>query len=836
VSVFQQITRDITPVHLPDVIDTGVQSCSETGEVWGWVRLHGRSTDDVPVRTLHRMTDRDARDLAGLIPVGKDFHIKIQFSHYDGDSYMGERWDDDLTDGQKAHLGICADRIDAYRLPDRVVLVGVRFDEQAQHGDRQGLAAKLSQRLSSSRKPTKDGEAALRAAASAVHSWIDDMESSGLNAKAATKTEIAWSLARDVQATEPEWLPGDEDFVGPGQVARLAPSRVVPADDHTLILSPDGTERFIRILVPTTGAAGGFPTEGLELPGGEWLRDLFIAASEQDKGAPPVEVSIRGTNLSRSDAARRIQAAMNTAREQMEEAEGVGSIAPQLVREVLANAQARIADISGGRCDMVEDTPTWLVEAKDLRTLRKRCKQVIHHYKGMGIELYEPTGFQDLLFRQFLIGDRIRVREFTQLRPWTTLAGGWGQGGSVVGSTDPKAMFLGVNIGSTPRPFQLRVTEASQEGKAGTMAAVGTSGAGKSTAVCLTCLMEAVWGAWVLLTDFKGDLAGVPDAARKFGVRVTEISTNTVAAGSLCPFRYVPNVKDAQSLAIDFVLALLKGKPTGQQEAMVRRAAITVAARPNKRDRSCFAVIQELRSTRGPNGEATPTSELGDDLADLADDPLARPVVGDPANLAQTLPKGPGLVYMRFSDLRWPGSESNREDWSAGSRLSVMLVQAGFAYATYMAAQVKGIPKLVALTELHLLTKYDFGRDFVGNLAKLGRAQDVAQILDTQEGAEMTRINGLLDQITSVLAFHVNREEEARAQAQLMGMEADESFIDAQTAPVVKDHRDCLVLDRDRQLGRVQFDYLTGEIKRLLNTTPDRHAPVIEDEAEEAVA
>ena len=50
------------------------------------------------------------------------------------------------------------------------------------------------------------------------------------------------------------------------------------------------------------------------------------------------------------------------------------------------------------------------------------------------------------------------------------------------------------------------------------------------------------------------------------------------------------------------------------------------------------------------------------------------------------------------------------------------------------------------------------------------------------------------------------------------------------------DHRDCLVLDRDRQLGRVQFDYLTGEIKRLLNTTPDRHAPVIEDEAEEAVA
>ena len=66
-SVLQQVTRDQSPVTLPDAIDPGVTVCSTTGEVWAWVRLLGRSTDDVPTRNLYAMTDRDASALAALI-------------------------------------------------------------------------------------------------------------------------------------------------------------------------------------------------------------------------------------------------------------------------------------------------------------------------------------------------------------------------------------------------------------------------------------------------------------------------------------------------------------------------------------------------------------------------------------------------------------------------------------------------------------------------------------------------------------------------------------------------------------------------------------------------
>ena len=165
-----------------------------------------------------------------------------------------------------------------------------------------------------------------------------------------------------------------------------------------------------------------------------------------------------------------------------------------------------------------------------------------------------------------------------------------------------------------------------------------------------------------------------------------------------------------------------------------------------------------------------------------------------------------------------------------------MLVQAGFAYATFMAGRVKGIPKTIALTELHLLTGYDFGRDFIGRLAKIARALDVHELLDTQEADEMTRIKGLLDQISTVLAFHVTRQQEAEAQARLMGLEPDPSFVAGQTAPIRVGERDCLVRDRHGNLGRVAFDYLTAEVRDLLNTTPDRHAPVEEPLDEEEVA
>lgn len=105
----------------------------------------------------------------------------------------------------------------------------------------------------------------------------------------------------------------------------------------------------------------------------------------------------------------------------------------------------------------------------------------------------------------------------------------------------------------------------------------------------------------------------------------------------------------------------------------------------------------------------------------------------------------------------------------------MMLVSAAFRYITYQASRVKGIPKVVALTELHQLTRYPEGRRVVGDLARLGRALDVNLLLDTQAVAELLKVEGLVDQVSAVYAFRVKSNAEADAQAELLGLSRESS-------------------------------------------------------------
>ena len=137
---------------------------------------------------------------------------------------------------------------------------------------------------------------------------------------------------------------------------------------------------------------------------------------------------------------------------------------------------------------------------------------------------------------------------------------------------------------------------------------------------------------------------------------------------------------------------------------------------------------------------------------------------------APQLPTRAGLVYLAFEGLRWPGEDLPLEQWRRGERLTMGLVQAAFQYVTYQAGRVKGIPKVVALTELHQYTRYPAGRGLIGDLARRGSALDVNLLLDTQAVAELLKVEGLIDQVSAVHAFAVKSNAEADAQAELLGL------------------------------------------------------------------
>jgi hypothetical protein len=815
----ERLARDRSRLDPPLRVAPGISA--HKSSVWAWVVVPDKATDELNLGTQFELTTQTASVLRRLLPSDTEFHIKVQWGEWSADEYreteyrkLGGR--DKATEGQIAYIELGAKRIAANRYPKRQVLIGIRLSD----GKGSQLPAALRAAASSmggEADSVEEAGRAMAAVAQAAWSWHDRMEHSVLQARAATAKEIAWSLRRDLRRTV-TMLP-EGPMVSGGQMARLLNGcRVDPTQgSNFLVIATDDGDRFLRIV---TCAQLGFPSSEMELPGGEWLKDLSVRSEFERGVVTPVEVSVRGRNLPAHEALKIMRDSSALAKEQEREAaQGVAQEPPEDILEARAVLGTRQKEIRQNLVGEVLHCPLWIVEGATLGELDRRTQALIDSYGGRGITLWVPDSVQDVLYKETVLGDHIRFRDVEQLCPMTTLTGSWFYGGSVVGQDD--GPYLGGVIGATPRPFRTRLSDAQLVNETVTSAFVGRSRSGKSTAVMLSVLAEVVLDGWGLLTDLKGDLRGIVKAAEMFGVPVFVASSDKASSGSQCAFRYVDDPAEAASMVVDDLLRMLRKSDADVAEHHIRQAADVVADYENPGARSTHAVITLLRTSQNPEAAA-----IGDKLHTLAKDPLARPIAGAPDLRGGGLPTGPGLVYMPMLDLRMPPPEAPEAGWSAGERISVARLLAAFRYAIYMAGRVKGIAKTVALTELHLITGHPFGRQNIGNLARMGAALDTNLLVDTQAIAELLLITGLVDQLSAVYAFRTDTDAEADAQAVLLGLEPEEGI---RTKQKLWSPGQCLARDRHRplpQVGAVQWDLLCIELAEALSTTPTRDREV----------
>jgi hypothetical protein len=812
--VVRQFRRRTTTTAVPGAYGRGVTA--GRGGVWAWVVIPGAATDAMDTDSQIAETVAGDAALRALIPPGGQYHIKVQWTEHTGDLYRARESRPRMADGQATYIELGARRIDDSAYPHRRVLLGVRVDSAAPG---QGALDRAHHAVGMD-DPQQAAAHHAAAAMGRVVAWQARMAASPFQARPAEAAELAWSVRRDVRRTVSDLtLPGD--LISDGAALYIRAGRVTRGYTHTTVETDDG-DRYVRVLTPATT---GLPADSFRLPGREWLRDLMlpsVAQGEDGQDGPPepFEVSVRGVNLTPQQATKRLRDVVALSKEQQRQAAaGLAGHADENMVDAGDRMARRISEVEAGIVGMTSFTVTWTVDADTLVELDAKTAALIDQYGKRGITIWAPPGIQDLLWQERVLGDGQRVGEFAQLAPWGTVVGSWFHGGSTVGAE--QGYFLGENVGSTPGPYFNRLSDAQRAGEPITTVFVGRPGVGKSTGVELSMLGEVVMGGWGLLVDLKGDLHGICDVARMLGVPVTEVSTDALAAGTLDPFRYVPDPAEAASRAIDIMqMALHVSASTAAVEGHLRRAANRVVDYPPDRVRSANAVIQELLADPNPDAQ-----EVGDLLLNLIPDPLARPMLAAPDLSAPQLSTDPAFVYMLYDNVRWPERSGTRDGWTPGQRLSMALVQAGFAYAMYMAGRVKGIPKVVALTELHHVTGYDFGRQFIEVLAAVGRALDVNLLLDTQAAATLAQIHSLIAQISGVHAFGAGSPEEAVAQAALAGVPADAAFVEQQLrlgkgGPAAKGV--CFTRDRLGRVGYIRFDYLCAEFKAALNTTPVR--------------
>ncbi|KOX27072.1 hypothetical protein ADK67_14710 [Saccharothrix sp. NRRL B-16348] len=803
--------RIADPPAAPLLILDGIEVTDDA--VWTWAQIPDGSTELMEDGELEAATWATAAAMHTLLPVDADYHLKIMWTRYSDEDYR-ESWKSASgvrAPGADYYIELGAHRIarnsDVGHFRRRIVLLGVRWPTRDTASPWERRRRTVAAQLRSRAGMLRDAHDRVEELRPAVKRWFGQVRDSPLRGVPASAVTIAWAYARELRRTA-DLAPVDDGELSGARLVSLMHGEVVPSPDGGYVTTRDaatGATRHVAVLVP---AVNGFPADELEIPGGEWLALLTELTD--------VEASVRGVNHGRTGSLALLRTGRKWTRSQSLEAGEAGTAPPEEVDEAELALAERDREVRRRIDVLATSHPRWVVHAETVEELTDRIEALRRRYTGI-VALELVPNIQDLLWKELLPGDWVRVPEFGQVQPMRTLAGSWFHGGSAVGDTS--GPYIGGNLGATPGPVRLHLVSRTADNRRmpTTMSFTGRSGSGKSTAVMLTVLAALAEGAWCLLADPKGDLAGIVEVAdRVLGVPVQVVDvTAPDAAGSMDPMRWAPTADEARALTLDALMGVLSGDDRRGTEAVLEAAIDRVLARPRELW-SATAVIGELVATPGDTQAAQAARTLGEMLSVRSRQSDVRAVLGSPAVDAAPMLSGRGLVYLRLDGLGLPQPGSVAEQWTVSQRCAMTTFRTSTAYALMQSRHVRELIKLVALTELHRITAYPEGRSLVQWLARTGRALKTYLLLDSQSAVEMAAIEGLVEQLVMSAAFEALGQEEQRAQAVLL--HRPDAGPRLRQAQGMLGPGECVMRDRHNRLGLVAFDRLTEWIADTLST------------------
>ncbi len=811
-----------------------------------WYVLDASNTDLMSEAARDAELDLATRALSRILS-GYDCHLRILWSPLNAASYLTEA-PELFTAGQwQEWAAQRVERLDALSLPSRHLLLGVRISDRAggaslgRRGvqDALGLDAKSLSRRELAR---------LHAKASQLGRQLADTP---WRAQVATVEMLAWMLGREQQRDISLPAPDGAGVISGAKLAALTRGRVVPYPDHLRIYDEKGNvAAWTSVLVMT-----GFPEE-MESPGsGEWLRSLAeityipnlddidaeFTGEDGDLILPAnPEASVRFRVLPGQEALKKVNEQRRLAKEQRQSAakHSAGETSEE-IEETETRMGLLARDMRRENVALVVDHPRIIVSSQSsLEDLRAKTDAVIAHYGSVGIEVSVGAEEQRELWVEMQPGDEIRVPDLGHTRTAGALTGSWWWGGAQVGDdTGPIGGYL---TGSTPGVVRNDVTAGSDRGDATTTAFIGRSGRGKTTAMMLSALDAGFRGGCVIALDFKGDLGGLVTAARRYQLNAHLIETNARFAGTADLFRLLD--RDGSERAQIEVPAQLgiaipphlrdRGAETPIQEAVneiIREG-----------DPATWKVIERLKAMDNPLAR-----ETGEALTELAKTPLGAPFMGRPSGATPLTPE-PGIFVIQIPGLSLPGPTDGREDWSVLQRMSVALMHSMLAYGITTAGRrdLRGLRKVVAVPEVHVLTATREGSSFLEYIARVGRALSTALLIDTQDPASMNKLVGVTEQLTTVFGFQLTTEHQQDALAELLDLPKGEhtrALIKAVGVTPDQEirHGHCIMRDRRFQSATMQWDIPSYELMQLLDTSPkatqqDQDSPVTLDKTEAA--
>lgn len=787
-----------------------------------WFVLNSSNTDLMSDNVRDNEHDQVASTFSKVL-AGYHCHLKVLWSPLDAESYFNEAESLFSSGDYQTWTELRVDRLGDLEMPTRHLLLGVRLTERANQTKAKGRTATQDVLGIGSHTISQRELGRLEAL---TRRMGRQLENTPWKAQPASVEMLSWLIARDQHRDTIAPEPTSGGLVSGAKLAQLTHGRILPYPDHLRVLDAHGqVTNWTSILVMT-----GFPEE-METPGnGEWLRVVseisyipeYLDESE-DVPVLPVnpEPSIRFRVMHKREALKNIDEARRLAKEQRQSAAkhsaGETGLEIEETEDVMANLSR---DMKRDDLTLIEDHPRVVVSSNiSLEDLRAKVDAVVSHYGGIGIEVSVAEEEQRELWLESNPADFVRVDDLSHTRTVGAFTGSWFWGGAQVG--DDNGPIVGYLTGSTPGLVRNDVTAGSRRGDATTTAFIGRSGRGKTTAMMLSLLDAGFRDSFCLALDFKGDLGGLVGAAKSFGLNSELVATGVEHAGVADLFQLLDGdssehaqVEVPAQLGIALPQHLrMRGAETPIQSAV---NSVMAAGEPET-----WKVIDHLR-----HAEDDLAREAGEALYQLSLTGPGAPFMGKPVGNSLLTPS-PGIWVVQIPGLSLPDASSSREDWNVNQRLSVALMHSLIAYAINIAGRkdLRGLRKVVAIPEVHVLTATREGASFLQYIARVGRALSTSLVVDTQDPESLAQLTGLMEQITTLFGFQLTTVDQQDALAQLLNLPVGDHTrqlihaVGLQNDGEIR-HGHCIERDRRDNCATIQWDIPSLDLMELLSTTP----------------
>lgn len=795
-----------------------------------WFELPTANTDTMPEQLLEDEVLSVVK-VAGRALKDTECHLKIVWSSLEGGEYA-QHAENVYSAGQwQRWVALRAAKIDAMQLPQRHVLLGVTIEENTKH-DTTAVERLAAPAFGIEQHRVKSSE--LARYAGIAFKLGRQLRQSRLNARLASAELLSWVISRE-QMRSLGAVPRHGAITG-AALATLTNGHVDPHPDHLRIRDEHGETAGYVAVLPITD----FPEE-MSVPGeGEWLRaisDITRISDAADESAGDevpviVDASVRFHVMSRSHSLKLVTDARDLAIEQRRSAGRTSAGTPgEEVEDAGDFATGLRAEIKRDAMILIRSHPRLIVSALTRDELEANVAAVIGHYADSGIQVSRGADEQRELWLEALPGDQLRVDDLGHVQDGVGFFGSLFWGGSALSDTSGPA--IGHLTGSTPGLAHLGVTRFSKRDQPTTVAMVGLSGQGKTTLMQLLLLDAAFQNAWCLMLDWKGDTAGIVTAARELGLPSQLMQVSAAHSGAMDLFQALP-IEEAPE-RVSRQLSLIAPRDLAYSAERLSLAAANRVAHATSTP-TTWATIRDL--VEHADEEAR---KLGLALAELAQTTLGRVMMGPPAG-QPILKTDPGLWVLQMPGLTLPAADAATETWDTTQRLSIAAMRAVTTHSLFMSSShlLRSRSKVIGIPEAHRMLSTADGRDFMGQIARMGRAFGTALLLDSQDATGISQHEGLVEQLAAVFGFRLQSTGQQDALAALLGLEPDDetrywirhlNVSESRTArgdeERAEDKGNCLARI-DTELVQMHVDLPSEEIQDLLDTNPTRGAALEE--------